>query len=92
MTTYVADCSPYWYLWADDAAAADLMATMVGNSMAGVEWAQSVYSLTIEEAADALLFGATLTDRFGRAEWRAKQEGRKSMLEKIRIARSQGCV
>lgn len=92
MTTYVADCSPYFYLWGDTHAEAELMASIVGHSMAQAPWSWGCFALSEAEATEARAYGSQPRDRFGPAEWCAVRDQRPRMVEAIQKARSQGCV
>lgn len=92
MTVYLADCSPYWYLWGDTHEEAEMLALLVGHGMAQAPWSWGCFALSQEEATMALALGATLTDRFGPAEWIAVRDNKPSMVATIQKARLHGAA
>jgi hypothetical protein len=101
VTTYVSDTPTPgtlqapgragWFMWADTVDEAVIMAASVGHDPNDLiqrspsHWAH--YLLTVDEWADAITLGATLTDRLGPAEWMNRRDGNWAFVAQIQELR-----
>lgn len=101
MTVYVSEL-PFidqgrevFNLWADTSDEAVAAVYGIGGDLSQRRAelnAWEAYAITVDQFADALALGITITDKFGPAEWCAKRDGRKLLLDMISRARTVGCV
>lgn len=91
MTLYVSD-TPYegrYFLWADTSDEAVMACYAVGmDDPQRAEHANAweCYLLTLEQFTDAIILGATVTDRYGPALFCLERDGQTERLAKLRKA------
>lgn len=91
MTVYVSD-TPYYgryFLWADTSDEAVICAYAVGvENPQRSEWHNSweCYLLDFEQFTDAIMLGATVTDRYGPALFCLERDGAHERLQRLREA------
>lgn len=95
MTVYTSDThngDQLYFLWADDVDELVMMAAVVGaDPLAMIQrnpscWAH--YLLTVDQWAEALVQGVTLTDRYGPAEWMNRRAGNWAFVAKLQQVRA----
>lgn len=93
MTLYVSDTAwaGRYFLWADTLAEAEMAMWAIGGDPVAQREpfnAWEAFSVTIEQFANACLMGATVTDKYGPAEWCAWRDRNVRVLRMLEEARA----
>lgn len=92
MAVHVYNEAGYRYLWGDTPDEALIVAAAIGHDLTQPPWTWGCYALTEDQWIDAMIAGATPTNKFGPAYWCAAQRGDHKMLTAITRARTMGCA